>query len=139
MIGPQYKNIIQWTLKHDISDLNDDRMVIARKIFSNLGVAFPIGDLDEIISILKSKNYLGWRQCSFNDVQKYANAGVASIGINHTDIVIILPDKKIANLAADNELQSIRISLIKHSNELADEQKNLLFFVYSYGYVFEEE
>lgn len=139
MIGAQYKNIIQWTLKHDIYDLNNDKMMIVRRIFANLGVAFPHGSLDEIISILRSKNYLGWRQCSFNDVQRYADAGVASIGISHTNVIIILPDDKVTNLAADNEIKSIHMDFVKHSIELADEQKNMLFFVYSYGFEFKEE
>lgn len=135
MIGPQYKNIIQWTIKHDISELNNDSMMIAKKVFANLGVAFPHGDLEEAISILKSKNYLGWRQCSFSNVQKYANAGIASIGINNTELIIILPDEKIANLSADDELQSVKADLIKHSKDLVD-KNNMLYFVYSYGFEF---
>lgn len=138
MIAPQYKNIIQWTLKYEISDSEDDNMMIVRRIFSNLGVAFPLGDLDEIISVLKSKTYMGWRQCSLNDVQRYANAGVASIGIARTGIIVILPDEKIVNFSADKELVLIKKDFIKHTNELSCDEKNMMFFVYSYGFVFSD-
>ncbi len=136
MIASQYKNIIQWTLCNgEINEIGDP-LNMARKIFDNLGVAFPKGDLTKIIDILKSSSYMGWRPCAKEDVQKYADLGVASIGIDLNHIVIILPDDKISNFAYDKSLEQITNDIAKHISAIADEESHeMLFFVYSYGYI----
>lgn len=136
MIASQYKNIIQWTLCNGEIDKIGDSISVARKIFDNLGVAFPKGDLTKIMDILKSGSYMGWRLCAKDDVQKYADLGVASVGIDSNHVVIITPDSKISNFAYDKSLEQITNDIAKHISSVTDEESHeMLFFVYSYGYI----
>ena len=133
MTASQYKNILQWSFflnpKLKKASLED-----CRKIFQNLGVSFPLGELQEIIEILKSKKFLGWTPCSCEDAQKFANIGVPTIALNSNHIIFISPDDEINNLS---NLNQDEIENVKSINELSySDIKNLLFFAYSYGYIF---
>lgn len=136
MIASQYKNIIQWTVGNEEFDESGYPLNIVRRIFDNLGVAFPKGELDKILDILKSGVYMGWRACSKNDVQKYADLGVASLGIAPKHVVIILPDDKISNFALDKSLEHLSSDIVKHISAVTEEEsREMSFFVYSYGYI----
>ena len=64
MTSSEYKNTIEWTLKH--SDENSDPEKVQR-ILRNLGTPFPQSDsnsTETIISLLSSGDYMGWNPCS---------------------------------------------------------------------------
>lgn len=88
MNGIEYKNIIDWTLKHENLEFADT-LEKARAIFKNLGVALPQGNLAQIAKILKTNDYMGWTSCTVEEAQEAANNGVAAIGINDEKIVIL--------------------------------------------------
>lgn len=135
MTGSQYKNIIQWTLCHGEIDSNGEALSVARKILNNLGVAIPCGGFDEIITALQSETYMGWRVSNREDAQRYANIGIAAIGIDSKRAFVILPDDEINNLSYDLALSKAENRNVMCSSELSSEEySQLLYFVYSYGY-----
>lgn len=137
MTASQYKNIIKWTLflERDLS--KSESIDVAKRILKNLGAAFPHGDYSRVLDALNTQKYLGWRSCKREDVQKYANVGIASIGIDNNKIIIILPNHEVNDLAAFDGFDCINNSYVKHSTELdREEHDNMRFFVYSYGYKF---
>ena len=134
MTGSQYKNIIQWTLFSQKDLASADSMTVVRKILNNLGVSFPNGTLKEIIRILKGKSFLGWRPCSGDDAQRYADLGVTSIAIDSARVIILCPDPKLPNLSDKAELEKQKNENVKHLSELSEkDNEKLLFFTYSYG------
>ena len=138
MTGSQYKNIMQWTLFFHQNQLDKMASNIVKTIFNNLGVAYPNGTNKDIIKILKQETYLGWRSCVCEDVQKYANCGIAAIAINEENSVILIPDTSINNLSANEALDKIENQYVKHITNLSEEeQKQYNFFVYSYGHKLE--
>lgn len=140
MTAPQYKNIIQWTLREIQETETKDSLTVARRIFKNLGVSFPNGDLENILKILKSKEYMGWKPHDIKYAQRFADVGVAAIGIDLTKVIIILPDEKTNNLSYDSSLNKIKTDSVKHTSELSPkETEKMHFFAYSYGYLFEDE
>lgn len=138
MLSSQYKNIIQWTLCYGGISENDDSISVVRKIFDNLGVALPQGNLDHIVQVLKSKTYMGWTPCTKEDAQRFVNVGVAAIGIGSNKVVIVLPDDSIENFSDDPNLKNIKNEIVKHTNNLEDEKNDdMHFFAYSYGFRFD--
>lgn len=138
MIASQYKNIIQWTLCNELSGEDKSALHSARKIFNNLGVAFPCGELKNAVRVLKSKSYMGWKPCNMENIQKYADVGIPSIGVNSQQIIFILPDEKICNYAFDKALENTTFNNAKHISAVTEEERrDMQFFVYSYGYVIE--
>lgn len=139
MLNSHYKNIIQWTICYGQIPEDSDSITVAKKILDNLGVAFPNGNLDGIIQILKSKTYMGWNPCTREDAQRYANIGIATIAISPEKVIIIIPDKSIVNFSGDTNLQNAKNKYVMHSDDLSKEDiENALFFAYSYGYTFDD-
>ncbi len=135
MTGSQYKNIIQWTMCHGGIDSDCEALYAVRKIFNNLGVAIPCGGCEEIITALQSETYMGWRMSNREDAQRYADIGIAAIGIDGKRAFVILPDDKINNLSSDSALSKAENKNVKRSSELTSEEYDrLMYFVYSYGY-----
>lgn len=139
MTGSQYKNIIVWSLHLNENLKNETAINVTTRLCTNLGVAFPHGNYDKIIDVLKTEKYLGWRVCSPEDVQKYANIGIATIGINSNTSVLIIPDYNINSLSCFSEKSNCNNKFVKHSSELDIEGTELQFFVYSYGYKVKEK
>lgn len=138
MTGSQYKNIIQWTLFFYQNHFDELSASITKAIFNNLGVAYPNGNNKEVIRILKQETYLGWRSCNYEDVQKYANRGIAAMAINDTNIIVIIPDATIHHLSANETLDKIKNPFVKHITELSEEEREQYhFFVYNYGHKIE--
>ncbi|MBR2848542.1 MAG: hypothetical protein IKB87_03695 [Clostridia bacterium] len=135
MTASQYKNILQWTLFLNPELEKSDAMSAVRKLFDNLGVAFPQGTFTEILSVLKNDTFLGWRSCSCDETQKYADIGIPAIGVANDKTIIIPPKEAISILTANKEIEKLKSTYIKYAAELtAEERENMCFFVYSYGY-----
>lgn len=135
MIAQQYKNIIEWTLSLNNSLSDSDSLTVARKIFDNLGVALPQGRLEDIVTILNTKKYMGWTPCTKDDAQKFADAGVIAIAIDNSKIIIIPPNEKISNFSHTVKMDGSENMHIKHTAKLSsDESEKMLFFSYSYGH-----
>lgn len=139
MTGSQYKNIVEWTLYSDNSLAKSESIDVAKKIFKNLGVAFPHGDYDKIIEILSTKTYLGWRKCHSDEVQRFADIGIPGFGIDSERIIIIIPGEDINDFAYFPDHDKIRSVYVKNTSELDKEKDaNLKYFVYSYSYKFKD-
>lgn len=136
MIAPQYKNIIQWTLCSMENNEQSDSLTSARLVFNNLGVAFPHGDLKSIIEVLDTNVYLGWRACEKENVQKYADMGIASVGVSESSVIVILPNQSVPNLAFDKTISEHDGRFTCCCCDIPDEIQNTMkFYVYSYGYI----
>lgn len=136
MNAAQYKNIIKWTIATTSNVSNIDSLSFAKKVFDNLGVAFPHGDLNEITNILNNSKYLGWRNCSQDQAQKYANIGIPTIGLDSSKIIIIIPDNEIDDLCGFEDVSHITHENAKRIDEIIDDEdcENLKYYTYSYGY-----
>lgn len=137
MLAQQYKNIIQWSLcELEESKSELDIQSTIRNLFDNLGIAFPQGDLKKVLEILQTNDYMGWRNCSCSEAQKFANIGIASIGISIEIIFLIMPDDAIENFSAEPKMLQIKNPAIKHTDELSEKEKtDYLYFSYNYGHV----
>lgn len=135
MTASQYKNILQWTLFLNPELEKSDAMSAVRKLFDNLGVAFPQGTFTEILSVLKNDTFLGWRSCSCEEIHKFADIGIPAIGVANDKTIIIPPKDTVSIKTASPEVGECKSVYIKYPAELAAEEKeNMCFFVYSYGY-----
>ena len=136
MTASQYKNIVQWTLCECNFPTEEQPLKVARKLFKNLGISFPQeGTCDQLLHILKANTFLGWRQNSWEDAQKYADLGIVSIGINKSKIILIMPDKSTPILTNIPDVISAENPNVKHTGNLSDaEKKNMYFFSYRYRF-----
>lgn len=116
---------------------NIDYISVARKILKNLGVSFPNGSYKEAIAALQSNSFLGWRICSKEEAQKYADVGVTSIGVVAEKLIIILPDLDTNDLLGTIIVNITNHPCIKHSSQF-NTSKNppTIFFAYSYGHIY---
>lgn len=85
----QYNNVINRTLANEPAAQTEDSLTTARAIFNNMGVAIPNGSMKEVYETIKTDDYMGWRACTYEEAQQAANAGVAAIGINDSQIVVL--------------------------------------------------
>ena len=135
MTGSQYKNIINKTL-NDSSDLPE--VDIIKSIFDNLGVAFPNRDIAVISEFLNSNTYLGWRECTPEHAQRFADLGIAAIAVDLERVIIIYPNEKIGNLSCLNDPEKSERKTIKTVSELQEENSGYVrYYSYSYGYKLE--
>ncbi len=88
----QYNNIIKHTLEFEIKNSNSENLENIRKIFKNMGVSLPVGELKEVYETLKSDNFMSWKSCTAEEAKSAANNGTAAIGINDSKIVILAAD-----------------------------------------------
>lgn len=89
MNSKQYNNIINHTLVNEPAAQTEDSLTTARAIFNNMGVALPSGDLPEIMEVLQTNEYMGWKACTREEAQQAANNGIAAIGIRADQIVVL--------------------------------------------------
>lgn len=85
----QYNNVIEHTLKHEVSAQTEDSLETVRAIFNNMGVALPQGDMKHVYEVIKSDDYMGWKSCTMQEAQEAANNGTAAIGISEDRIVVL--------------------------------------------------
>ena len=83
----QYNNVIEHTLKHEVS-AQTDSLETARAIFNNMGIALPQGDIKHVYEVVQSDDYMGWKSCTMQEAQEAANNGTAAIGISEDKIVV---------------------------------------------------
>lgn len=85
----QYNNVIDWTLKHETEAQSEDSLAVARAVCNNLGVALPQGDLSQVVEILATDDYMGWKSCTHEEAQEAVNSGIAAIGVSDEQIVVL--------------------------------------------------
>jgi len=140
MNGAQYKNVIKWTLAFGGVTADMDSQTVTRMICKNLGVAYPHGDNKEVIRILNGKRFLGWTTATVEEAQRFADLGVATIGICETKTVVICPSDDLCILTDLPEPAKAQNEYVKHTKEITpEERENLQFFTYSYGYVLDKK
>lgn len=120
----QYNNVIDYTLKHELSEQSYDSLTIARAIFNNMGVALPQGDINTVYKTIKTNNYMGWRSCTLQEAQAAADNGTAAIGISEDKIVVM------SSINEEAEAQASSKAIISKST-LADPVDGLLFYSYT--------
>ena len=133
MTGSQYNNVVRWTAANMPMSSKKDSFEAARTIFTNLGVAFPHGDSQEILLQLMSEDYMGWMPCTYAQAQEYANAGVAALGVDTEHAVVILPEAAaVSHMAAP----AAGVSVAPYARQAAEisleERMTMQFFAY-YG------
>ena len=131
MTGAQYKNVIKWSILQNFDLKHDSSLPIIKIIFNNLGVAYPNADQAKAVEIIKKNNCLGWRKCTINESQMYANKGVPAIAANDEKLILISPDEDIGDLSIISDIERLNVDFIKTIFELSDtEIKSMSFFTY---------
>ena len=137
MTNSQYLNIIKYSAYMEHEAGNIDYFSVARNILKKLGVAFPTGSYEEAINAMKNNCFLGWRACSKDEAQKYANVGVTAIAINAGKIIIIRPDQNTDDLLGTIFVDIDNHPCIKHTTQLNDSQNAYtMYYAYSYGHIY---
>ena len=85
----QYNNIIEHTLKYELSGQTEDFLEVARAVFNNMGIALPQGDIKHVYEVIKTDDYMGWKTCTMQEAQQAADNGTAAIGISEDRIVVL--------------------------------------------------
>ena len=123
----QYNNVIENTLKHELSAQTDDSLSTARAIFDNMGVALPQGDMKVVYETISTDNYMGWKSCTMQEAQEAANNGTAAIGISEDRIVV---------LSANDEEQPVTQTasvMTLNENTSAFAVEGMRYYSYGYG------
>lgn len=140
MNGAQYKNIIKWTLAFGKIPEDADSQSLVRTICMNLGVAYPHGNIKEVMRILSGKRFLGWTHATAEEAQRFADLGVAAIGICEDKVVMICPDDKLFILTDRPEPAKAQNEYVKHIGDISpEEREKLKFYTYSYGHVLDKK
>jgi len=134
MTCSQYKNIIKWTLANSTPDDAADSVATARAIFKNCGVAFPNGNIMDILLTLMSEKYMGWMSCTCAQAQEFANTGVATVGVDADHIVVVAPEEKV--IITDNAIavtDSVDDFIQPASSIEPVDRMQMQFFAYASG------
>ncbi len=123
----QYNNVIENTLKHELSAQTDDSLATARAIFDNMGVALPQGDMKTVYETIKTDNYMGWKSCTMQEAQAAADNGTAAIGISEDKIVVISANDEEQPVAQTASVMSL------DENTSAYAVAGLEYYSYGYG------
>ena len=103
----QYNNVIEHTLKHEVSAQTEDSLEVARAIFNNMGVALPQGDMKHVYEVIQSDDYMGWKSCTMQEAQEAANNGTAAIGISEDRIVVLAANDEEEPVAETTAVMSL--------------------------------
>lgn len=126
MTGTQYTNVVHWTLANSPAA---DSAAAAKAVFNNMGVAFPNGSCPEILLTLLSEEYMGWMSCTCQQAREFANAGVATVGIDPSRVVVILPDQPADALLSGTAAET---AYAREAGDLAlTERASMQFFAYA--------
>jgi len=135
MNGAQYNNVIKWTLCFGSLKKDSDSQTVARAIFKNAGVSYPLGNNSEVMRVLKKRRFLGWTAVSAEDAQRFADLGVAAMGICEEKTVVVSPDEKLGVLSNLPELLKAANPYVMHAADISpDEREKMRFYAYSYGH-----
>ena len=120
MTRNQYKNIIKWTLRNKPEYASEDTYSTTKEILSNCGVPFPSEGQENAVEVLRSGEYMGWSECSAEQARQAANEGIAAVGINTEQILVIEPDDDEVSNVENSEFSRTMDTL--YESELADMQ-----------------
>lgn len=127
MTGSQYKSIIEHTLMDKTLNGVTDSLTVARTVLKNCGVPLPQGDCAEIISALSSNDFAGWRQCTREEAQEYANNGIAAIGISSESILIIEPQETEVLSSESSGMNGYKMDL---TGSLGEGESSMMYYAY---------
>jgi hypothetical protein len=132
MTAEQYNNVVKCTMKREEFPKDADSFEQARAIFKNLGVALPQGAGRQVLDLLQTDDYMGWRSCTAQEAQQYANKGVAAIGVGEDRMVIL------AAVTEENEIEETVAAktpmvMTLQEDAITDVAPDLSFYAYSYG------
>lgn len=129
MTSSEYRNTIMWTLSTQTPD-GEDILTTARRIFNNLGVAFPQGTLQEVLNVLGTGDYMGWTECSAEQARYCANNGYTAMGIKGNNMVIILPDSD--KIIVETTVTTVSNPVARELSAITEaELFNMRFFAYA--------
>lgn len=129
MTSSEYRNTIMWTLSTQTHD-SQGCLAIIRLILNNLGVALPQGDVETVLSILGSGDYMSWTECSAEQARFCANNGYTAIGIKNNNIVVILPDRD--KIIIETIVPITPHPVVRSLSDIAEvEMINMRFFSYA--------
>ena len=127
MTSSEYKNTIEWTLRR--AEESDDLSTVKR-ILRNLGTPFPQGNVENIVNLLSSGNYMGWNPCNKEQARFCVNNGYPAVAVTDDTVVILLPDDesvKISSTVANSVSK-----LARKVSELDDSKEGKTnFFVFA--------
>ena len=127
MTSSEYKNTIEWTLRR--AEESDDLSTVKR-ILRNLGTPFPQGNVENIVNLLSSGNYMGWNPCNKEQARFCVNNGYPAVAVADGTVVILLPDDesvKISSTVANSVSK-----LARKVSELDDSKEGKTgFFVFA--------
>jgi len=121
----QYNNIIENTLRTNSIELSNSNLLAIKTILNKMGIPLPNGNLQDVIHILQTNNYMGWRLCTLQSAQTWANQGIPSIGIGKNKISILKGTDE-QNSKVNNEAV---ISLVESTK--IDSVSDMLFYSYT--------
>ena len=130
MTSSHYNNIIEGTLGDMGLEHLDDPAYAAKSIFGNCGVAFPEGDAEAVLAVLKGNDYVGWRSCTAQEAQENANEGVAAVAISNGCMTVIKPEERAVSVrgAAINPMANYSLArTVDQMDGVADVE----YFAYS--------
>lgn len=129
MTSSEYRNTVMWTLSTQ-TPAGEDILTTARRLFNNLGVAFPQGTLAEVLNVLGTKDYMSWTECSAEQARFCANNGYTAIGIKGENLVIILPDSD--KVIIDTSVPTVDNPIARELSSISEaEIFNMRFFAYA--------
>ena len=131
MTGTQYNSVVRWTLANIDAETANDNLAAARAVMNNCGVAFPNGNILEVMFTLMSEKYMGWESCTYKQAQEYANTGIAAVGIDGERVVIILPEDSVVKRRC-TELEGNAAEYVKQADRFSiSERMPMQFFAYA--------
>ena len=130
MTSSEYKNTIEWTLKHSDESSHPEKV---QRILRNLGTPFPQNDsnsTETIISLLSSGDYMGWNPCSKDQARFCVNNGYPAVAIYNNTVVILLPDDESVKISSTVPKSTTK--LVRKVTELNDIKADQIhFFAYA--------
>lgn len=133
MNGKQYKNIIDWTVKHNNTAESSNSLETVRAVLKNMGIPLPQGSCKDVFEILKTDNYMGWQSCPIKEAQSYANEGTAAIGISGERIVVLSAEVIDEDVVSDETQAATPAVMTLSDNTSAYAVSDLQYFAYSSG------
>ncbi len=131
MTAEQYNNVVKCTMKREEFPKGADSFEQARAIFKNLGVALPQGTRRQVLDLLQTNDYMGWRSCTAQEAQQYANKGVAAIGVGE-DRMVILSAETEEEKGKEAVVAKKPMVMTLQADAITDAAPDLAFYAYSY-------